>query len=137
MTVCEDMFSRVLDIPPASQADTQAHFLNKLACETDPSDVYTDMQNQKDDFTFVDVRSMEAYRDGHAKGAINIPHIDMTEERMIGFSKGDVFVVYCWGPGCNGASKAAFKLSGLGFLVKEMIGGIEYWEREGYPVEKN
>lgn len=137
MTFCEDMFSRVLEIPPASQMDTQAHFSNKLACETDPSDVYADIKNKKNDFTFVDVRSVEAYQGGHAQGAINIPHIHMTTEQMNGFPKGEVFVVYCWGPGCNGASKAAFKLSGLGFAVKEMIGGIEYWEREGYPVDKN
>jgi rhodanese-related sulfurtransferase len=83
------------------------------------------------------VRSSDAYEQTHAQGAINIPHIDMTEERMAEFLKDQVFVVYCWGPGCNGATKAAFKLSGLGFGVKEMIGGIEYWEREGYPVDKN
>jgi rhodanese-related sulfurtransferase len=45
--------------------------------------------------------------------------------------------VYCWGPGCNGATKAAMQLSALGFPVKEMIGGMEYWaERERYPVER-
>ena len=53
------------------------------------------------------------------------------------FPKDEIFVVYCWGPGCNGATKAAFKLSELGFAVKEMIGGIEYWEKEGYPTDKN
>ena len=32
------------------------------------------------------------------------------------------------------ATKAAAKLSALGFPVKELIGGIEYWERSGYDV---
>jgi hypothetical protein len=47
MTVCEDMFSRVLEIPPASQTEAQAYFSKKLSCETDPSDVYADLQNKK------------------------------------------------------------------------------------------
>ncbi|MGZ4123683.1 MAG: rhodanese-like domain-containing protein, partial [Tumebacillaceae bacterium] len=45
-----------------------------------------------------------------------------------------VFVVYCWGPACNGATKAAARLSELGYRVKEMLGGIEYWRKEGNPV---
>jgi rhodanese-related sulfurtransferase len=44
-------------------------------------------------------------------------------------------VVYCWGPGCNGAVKAAADLARMGRPVKEMIGGFEYWVREGHPVE--
>ena len=137
MTVCEDMFSRVLETPPASQVEARAHFLQKLSYETDPSDVYADIQNKKNDFTFVDVRSPEIYKKAHAQGALNIPHTDMTEDQMSVFPKDEIFVVYCWGPGCNGATKAAFKLSELGFAVKEMIGGIEYWEKEGYPTDKN
>jgi len=43
-------------------------------------------------------------------------------------------VTYCWGPGCNGATRAALELARLGYRVKEMIGGIEYWIREGLPV---
>jgi rhodanese-related sulfurtransferase len=49
--------------------------------------------------------------------------------------KEKVIVVYCWGVACNAATKAAMRLSALGFRVKEMIGGIEYWRREGGPVE--
>ncbi len=44
-------------------------------------------------------------------------------------------VVHCWGPGCNGAQKAALEFAKLGRPVKEMIGGFEYWAREGFPVE--
>jgi 3-mercaptopyruvate sulfurtransferase SseA len=44
-------------------------------------------------------------------------------------------VVYCWGPGCNGSTRAALELALLGYRVKEMIGGYEYWVREGYPTE--
>ena len=44
-------------------------------------------------------------------------------------------VTYCWGPGCNGSTRAALEFAKLGYRVREMIGGFEYWAREGYPVE--
>lgn len=137
MAVCKNSPSRVLEISPASPTESQTYFAKKLSCEADPSDVYADIQNKKKHFAFVDVRSTEAYAQGHAEGAINLPQTNITKEEMAGFPIDQVLVVYCWGPGCNGASKAAFKLIGLGFAVKEMIGGIEYWEKEGYPVAKN
>ena len=44
-------------------------------------------------------------------------------------------VPYCWGPGCNGAARAALALSLLGYRVREVLGGFEYRAREGLPVE--
>jgi rhodanese-related sulfurtransferase len=44
-------------------------------------------------------------------------------------------VVYCWSPGCNAGDKGALEFAKLGYDVKLMIGGFEYWAREGYPVE--
>lgn len=44
-------------------------------------------------------------------------------------------MIYCWGPACNGASKAAAQLAAQGYLVKEMLGGIEYWRKEGGNLE--
>jgi rhodanese-related sulfurtransferase len=129
--------SLVLMTLAASSQDAQAFFLNKLSYETDPSDVYTDIKNGVADFVLIDVRSPKAYQRSHAVGAINLPHPRINETTTAEFSKDKLIVVYCWGPGCNGATKAALKLSALGFRVKEMIGGIEYWEdRERYPVER-
>jgi len=122
--------------PAASPEKANAFFSAKLAYETDPSDVYTDMQNGLADYVLADVRSPEAFAKSHAQGAINLPHVKITPAAMSAFSKETLFVVYCWGPGCNGATKAAAKLTNLGFRVKEMIGGIEYWEEhERFPVE--
>jgi rhodanese-related sulfurtransferase len=123
--------------PAASPEAANAFFSAKLTYETDPSDVYTDMQNGLADFVLADVRSPEAFAKSHAQGAINLPRAKITLDAMSAFSKETIFVVYCWGPGCNGATKAAATLSGLGFQVKEMIGGLEYWEdHERYPVER-
>jgi rhodanese-related sulfurtransferase len=43
-------------------------------------------------------------------------------------------VVYCAGPHCNGATKAAVRLARLGRPVKEMIGGITGWQDEGFDL---
>lgn len=129
--------SRVLEISPARPTDAQDHFRHKLTFETDPADVHHDLVNGAKAFVLVDVRSPEAFVQSHARGAINIPHADLTEQRLAAYPPETVFVVYCWGPGCNGADKAAYRLSKLGRPVKIMIGGIEYWaQKEGYPVEQ-
>ena len=48
---------------------------------------------------------------------------------------GTPVVVYCWGPGCNGATRAALEFALLGHPVKEMLGGFEYWVREGFAFD--
>lgn len=52
------------------------------------------------------------------------------------YPPGTHFLVYCWGPGSNGATRAGLIISELGYPVKEMIGGFEYWAREGLPVDR-
>jgi len=129
--------SHVLCTPAAPWDEAYVFFQRKLHYETDPSDVYRDMQNRVDAFVVLDVRSPEAYVKSHVPGALHLPHTEMNAATTASLPHDKLLVVYCWGPGCNGASKAAMKLSALGFTVKEMIGGIEYWqERERYPVER-
>ena len=135
MTVTAKTNSLVLATPPATSSDANAWFTGKLSCETDPSDVYSDMQRGVEGFILADVRSAEDYNRSHAQDAINLPQATINAESTAHLSKDTLLVVYCWGPGCNGATKAGAKLSALGFSVKEMIGGIEYWEdKERYPV---
>ena len=43
-------------------------------------------------------------------------------------------VTYCWGPGCNGATRAVLAVA-AGHRVREVLGGFEYRAREGLPVE--
>ncbi len=124
-------------VAAAAPTNAQAYFEALLAFETDPWDVYHDLQHGIAEFVLVDVRSPSAYAASHAVGAINIPHQTMTEKRMAAFSAETLFVVYCTGPGCNGADKAAARLSALGRPVKKMIGGFLTWvEVEKFPVEQ-
>lgn len=120
---------------PAPPGIAAEHFQHRVAFETDPYDVFADLQSGNAPFVIFDVRSREAYEDAHVKGAIGMPHREITEESMGNFSKETLIVVYCWGPACNAAQKAGLRLSRLGFRVKEMIGGFEYWAREGMPIE--
>lgn len=111
-----------------------AHFTAKLSFETDPADVH---QAQRDgaELCVVDVRSEKAWNQGHARGAVHIPRQDIAERAPQEIPSGTPVVVYCWSPGCNGGDKAAVEFARLGYDVKLMIGGFEYWAREGYPVE--
>jgi rhodanese-related sulfurtransferase len=93
------------------------------------------MKAGEHDFVLVDVRGRGAFDKAHVPGAINIPHRTMTRERMAQFAGSTLFVVYCAGPHCNGANKAAVRLARLGYQVKEMIGGVTGWQDEGFPLE--
>lgn len=122
---------------PAASTDAEEHFARKLTYETDCWDVHHDLSHSVADFVLVDVRSPDAYVKSHAVGAINIPTGKITKRRMEEYPKDTHFVVYCVGPGCNGADKAALRLAKMGRPVKIMIGGITTWEDiERFPVER-
>ena len=110
------------------------HFTHRLAVETDADDVAEALREGTDDFVLVDARSRRAYAAAHLPGAISLAHRGITREALDALPDGPI-VVYCWGPGCNAAVKAGAKISALGREVKEMLGGFEYYVREGHPVE--
>jgi hypothetical protein len=66
--------SLVLETPPAEAGAGAERFLSRLAFETDPSDVYTDLMNKIPGILVVDPRTPEAYARGHVPGAINLPY---------------------------------------------------------------
>jgi rhodanese-related sulfurtransferase len=124
-------FSLVLEVPPAEPQEASRHFASKLSVETDPSDVMLDLQRGQTGFIIVDVRSTDDYEECHVDGAISFPYRQINAETVTRLSKDKLIVVYCWGPGCNASTKAALRLSTLGYRVKEMIGGLEYWKKDG------
>lgn len=129
-------FSSVLERPAADPSEAARHFAAKLAFETDPSDVYADLQKGIRDFVVVDCRSPESFAKGHVPGAINLHYRRMTRETVRDLlPAGKTVVAYCTSVHCNASTKGALRLSQLGIPVKEMVGGIRGWEAEGYLVE--
>lgn len=128
------MPSAVAQTPAAPSGAALAHFEQRLAFETDCWDVHSSLAAGEADFVLVDVRSPSLYAKGHARGAINIPRRELSEARLAAYPMHTLFVVYCAGPHCNGANKAAVQLARLGRPVKEMIGGVTGWLDEGFEL---
>ncbi|WP_236204191.1 rhodanese-like domain-containing protein [Pseudomonas protegens] len=128
------MTSQVRSTAAAPSAIALMHFCNRLTFETDCSDVHSSQEAGEVDFVLVDVRGAEAFARGHVPGAINLPGRLLTAEHLAGYPRDTLFVVYCAGPHCNGANKAAVKLAALEYSVKEMIGGVTGWLDEGFQL---
>lgn len=124
--------NNVTAVPAASSEDALAHFERRLTFETDCWDVHDALSRGAEDFVLLDVRSPELYKAGHIPGAINLPHARIVERNLTVWDESTLFVVYCAGPHCNGANKAAVRLARLGRPVKEMIGGVMGWLDEGF-----
>jgi len=101
-------------------------FEARLEFQTDVSDVQKALSTGDPGFQLVDTRNEQAWAQGRIPGAIRLEGAELDPAVPV--------VTYCWGPGCNGATKAAAELTRRGYRVREMIGGIEYWIREGFPV---
>jgi rhodanese-related sulfurtransferase len=110
------------------------HFAAKLEFETDPSDVAAALTAGQH-LVLIDSRSYAAWAQGRARGALHLPTAEITSRASGMVPEGTPVVTYCWGPGCNGSSRAALEFAKLGYPVREMIGGYEYWVREGLPVD--
>ncbi|SCG37138.1 rhodanese-like domain-containing protein [Micromonospora zamorensis] len=121
-------------IPPADPATAVAHFRARLSVETDVSDVRADLSARTTALVVVDSRGVAAWTQGHLPGAVHLPTAEIATRAAELIPSGSAVVTYCWGPGCNGATRAALEFALLGYPVKEMLGGFEYWVREGLPV---
>lgn len=119
----------------ATQSDAIAHFRGRLGFESDVSDVAAALASGEPGFVLVDSRSDSSWAQGHVPGAIHLPGRRIAAEASERIPAGTPVVVYCWGPGCNGATRAALEFALLGHPVKEMLGGFEYWVREGFAFD--
>ncbi|MCL6745838.1 MULTISPECIES: rhodanese-like domain-containing protein [Kosakonia] len=125
--------SYVTEVPAASPEETALHFLRRLSVETDCADVHHAITHGEQDFVLLHVvGNPQTFARRHLPGALHLTHSEMTVERMAQWPADTLFVVYCAGPHCNGADRAALKLARMGLAVKIMIGGITGWEDEGY-----
>ncbi|MEU5029350.1 rhodanese-like domain-containing protein [Streptomyces milbemycinicus] len=125
----------VLQVAPAAPAEAAAHFRASLRLYADVSDVAAALTADDPGFVILDSRSTESWDQGHIPGAVHLPTALIPAQAGDLLDKSVPVVTYCWGPGCNGATRAALALAELGYQVKEMLGGFEYWVREGFAYE--
>jgi rhodanese-related sulfurtransferase len=127
--------SVVSETPAAPPEVAAAHFAARLALETDCWDVHAATRDGAADFVLLDVRTPALYARGHVPGAVSLPRREIDRGRMAAWPADTLFVVYCAGPHCNGADKAALALARLGRPVKMMIGGVTGWLDEGLTLQ--
>lgn len=112
--------------------DQQVGFYEaKLQFETDSWDLFDALQGAEN-VVVIDARGVEAYERERIPNALNLPHRNMSGETTAHFDKSATYVIYCDGIGCNASTKGALKMAKLGFSVRELIGGLDWWKRDGY-----
>lgn len=110
------------------------HYSNKLAFEIDSWDLKVALESGER-IIVIDTRSAQAYADEHIPGAISLPHRTMNEQTTAALDRTALIVTYCDGIGCNASTKGALNMTRLGFRVKELMGGLDWWKRDGHPTD--
>lgn len=128
------MPNNVTSVAAAPSSQALAHFEGLFRYETDCWDVNDALSAGHPGFVLLDVRSPDHFRKGHVPGAISLPHGKIIASKMAAWPAETLFVVYCDGPHCNGAARAAVRLSALGRPVKIMVGGVTGWLDDGFSL---
>lgn len=112
------------------------YYTNKLSYEIDSWDLMVAMQGGEK-IILIDARSPQAFEAEHIPTAISLPHRTMNSLTTEVLDREALVVTYCDGIGCNASTKAALNMTKLGFRVKELIGGLAWWKRDGHRTEGN
>jgi rhodanese-related sulfurtransferase len=128
------MPNAVTNVAAAPSELAVRHFETEFTFETDCWDTHEALEGPNPGFVLLDVRGPALYNKGHIAGAVNLPHGKIVATKMADYPPGTMFVTYCAGPHCNGASRGALRLARLGFPVKIMSGGVTGWLDEGFPL---
>lgn len=115
-------------------SDQLRHYADKLAYEIDAWDLKVAL-DRGENVIVIDARSPEAFAAGHIPGALSLPHRSMSEATTAALDRAALVVTYCDGIGCNASTKGALNMTKLGFRVKELMGGLDWWKRDDHPTE--
>ena len=110
------------------------YYQNKLDFEMDASDLFTALE-KGENIIPLDTRKPKIFNNEHIPGAINLYHREMDDESTGHLDRSKTYACYCDGIGCNGSIRGAINMAKLGFKVKEVTGGIEWWKFDGYATE--
>ena len=123
-------------VPEVSPQKSAEYLAQKLAYYTDAADLAEDLQWQNPQIVVLDVRALPLYDLGHIPGAVSFPHRTMSGETLAVLDPQKLYITYCDGIGCNGSTKGALKLARAGFYVRELAGGLDFWQRDNLPVTR-
>jgi rhodanese-related sulfurtransferase len=129
------MPNAVTAVPAAPANAAIAHFAACFKFETDCWDVHEAIASGDPGFVLLDVRDPALYAAGHIRGAISLPHGKIIAAQLRAWPEDTLFVTYCAGPHCNGATRGALRLAQLGRRVKLMAGGMTGWLDERFALE--
>lgn len=86
----------------------------------------------------VDVLDEDHFRQGHIRGAINMPLERIGRIAKKALSKDDLIIVYCASMECQASTLAAQKLQALGFKnVFDYKGGLKDYKEAGLALESS
>ena len=84
----------------------------------------------------VNALAREAFDEARIPGSISIPAGDALRVAPDVLARDQAIVVYCSSRSCTASPTLAQKLVDIGFTeVIDFEGGIEEWERAGYPMQ--
>jgi rhodanese-related sulfurtransferase len=115
--------------------DQLLHYRRKLEFEIDSWDLKV-AREAGEAITVIDARSRQAFAKERIPGAMSIPHREMNAQTTAAIDRSSLVVTYCDGIGCNASTKGALRMTELGFRTKELIGGLDWWKRDGHPIEQ-
>lgn len=110
------------------------HYEERLNFQWDSADLAEELETDVN-LVVIDTRKTFAYEEEHIPGAVSFPHRNMDEKSTATLDKSLLYICYCDGIGCNGSTRGALKMAKLGFKVRELIGGLDWWKRDGYETE--
>nr|WP_323379055.1 rhodanese-like domain-containing protein [Streptomyces smaragdinus] len=124
-----------MSAPATSPDENAAHYAARSAFEADVSDVHADLASGAPGIVVLDTRSGDAWDQGHIPGALRLPTARIADmaPRLVDPAK--TVVTYCWGPGCNGATRAALPFARLTYWAKKVLVGCERSARKGFAYD--
>lgn len=110
------------------------YYENKLNYEIDVWDLFRALHGDEN-VVVIDTRPVDMFVEEHIPGALNMHHMSITDKAIEALDRSALYVTYCDGEGCNAATEGALKLAKMGFKVRELMGGLDWWKRVRYATD--
>jgi len=107
---------------------------DKLRFHTAAWDLSVDLKAGRAAIVVIDARCRDAYIALHIPGAVSFPHLKMNSERRRASTAARFMSFIAMGSAVTPQQRALAKRARLGFRTKELLGGLDWWRRDGHPV---